>query len=179
MAHDVFISHSSKDKAIADAICATLERNAIRCWVAPRDITPGKSWPEAIVEAIETSRIMVIIFSSSSNASQQVVREVERAVNKNVIIVPFRIHEIVPSKSLEYFLGCPHWLDAINPPMQQHLDMLAETAARLLKGGPAASVVPPAPAPVATRRVVSDVPPDQWNSKNPTRRSFIQKILGE
>jgi hypothetical protein len=36
MAHDVFISYSTKDKPIADAVCGTLERNGVRCWIAPR-----------------------------------------------------------------------------------------------------------------------------------------------
>ena len=34
MAHDVFISYSTKDKVIADAICANLENRGIRCWIA-------------------------------------------------------------------------------------------------------------------------------------------------
>jgi hypothetical protein len=38
MAHDVFISYSSKDKPVADAVCAGPEGRGIRCWVAPRDI---------------------------------------------------------------------------------------------------------------------------------------------
>ena len=49
---DAFISYSSKDKAIADAAVATLEAKGIRCWVAPRDITPGKEWSESIIEGI-------------------------------------------------------------------------------------------------------------------------------
>jgi len=44
MAHDVFISHSAQDKAIADAVCAALENAAVRCWVAPRDVQPGRSF---------------------------------------------------------------------------------------------------------------------------------------
>ncbi len=38
---DVFISYSSDDKLIADAICAELESRRIRCWIAPRDALPG------------------------------------------------------------------------------------------------------------------------------------------
>ncbi|MFP4017537.1 MAG: toll/interleukin-1 receptor domain-containing protein, partial [Halanaerobiales bacterium] len=91
MAHDVFISYSSNDKHIADAVCNALEYNKIRCWIASRDVTPGKEWGEEIISAISRSKVMVLIFSSSANNSQQVLREVERAVNKNVIIVPFRI----------------------------------------------------------------------------------------
>ena len=69
MAHDVFISHSTKDKAIADAVCAALEAGKIKCWIAPRDIIPGDKWASAIVEAIDNSRIMLLIFSHNSNNS--------------------------------------------------------------------------------------------------------------
>src|SRR5713101_8280389 len=48
MAHDVFISYSSKDKPVADAVCAGLEGRGIRCWAAPRDILPGSDWGAAI-----------------------------------------------------------------------------------------------------------------------------------
>ena len=67
MAHETFISHSSEDKVIADAVTASLEQANIRCWIAPRDIRPGDSWGGAIVEAIESSRVMVVIFSAKSN----------------------------------------------------------------------------------------------------------------
>jgi hypothetical protein len=52
MAHDVFISHSTEDKAVADAVCAILEKNGVRCWIAPRDILPGADWSASIVDGI-------------------------------------------------------------------------------------------------------------------------------
>jgi hypothetical protein len=91
MAHDVFISYSAADKPIADAMCSTLESNGLRCWIAPRDILPGMDWGGSIIDAIATSRVMVIVLSSNSNKSPQVKREVERAINKDVIVIPFRI----------------------------------------------------------------------------------------
>ena len=48
MAHEVFISYASQDKAVADAMCATLEARQIRCWMAPRDILPGIPYAEAL-----------------------------------------------------------------------------------------------------------------------------------
>ena len=51
MAHDVFISYSSQDKTIADAICAGLEAAKIRCWIAPRDMLPGVPYGESLGEA--------------------------------------------------------------------------------------------------------------------------------
>ena len=73
MAHEIFISHSSKDKAIADAVCAALEATKIRCWIAPRDILPGEKWIIAISKAITSSRIMVLIFSSNCNKSEDIL----------------------------------------------------------------------------------------------------------
>jgi tetratricopeptide (TPR) repeat protein len=124
MAHDVFVSYSVKDKATADAICAALEANGIRVWIAPRDVMPGSDWGESIIEAIEQSRVMILIFSANSNASPQIKREIERAVNKGVTVVPFRIDDILPSKTLEYFISTQHWLDAFTPPLEKHLDNL-------------------------------------------------------
>jgi TIR domain/Sel1 repeat len=127
MAHDVFISHSAKNKTAADAVCATLESEGIRCWIAPRDVTPGLEWGECIIEAIEQSRVMVLLFTAEANESPQIRREVERAVNRGVVILPLRIEEVIPSKALEYFIGNVHWLDALTPPLEGHLRQLAGT----------------------------------------------------
>lgn len=132
MAHDVFISYSFHDKHVADAICSALENAGIRCWIAPRDVMPGKEWGEAIVDAIGASKIMVLVFSSASNNSQQVLREVERAVHKNLIIVPFRIENVLPTRSMEYFLYSTHWLDALTPELEKHIDVLIDVLYKLL-----------------------------------------------
>src|SRR4051812_8121906 len=126
MQYDAFISYCSEDKKIADAVCGTLEANKIRCWIAPRDVGPGRTWGSAIVEAIADSAVMVVIFSKHSNGSPQVMREIERAVNKGVAIIPFRVENVVPSKDLEYFISSCHWLDAMNPPLEKHIGELAD-----------------------------------------------------
>jgi hypothetical protein len=132
MAHDVFISYSSKDKPIADAVCGTLEGKKIRCWIAPRDVLPGVPYGEALVEAIEASRVMVLVLSSNSNNARQVWSEVERAFSKGIPIIPFRVEEVLPSKPLEHFISPVHWLDALTPPLEKHLQLLAETLLVLL-----------------------------------------------
>src|ERR1041384_1392142 len=107
MEFDVFISYSHEDKAAADAACATLEQAGIRCWSAPRDIVPGMDWSESILNAIERAKLLVLIFSGHANESPQIKREVERAVNRGLPIIPVRIEDILPSKSLEYFISTP------------------------------------------------------------------------
>ena len=144
MAHDVFISHSAKDKATADAVCAMLESNGIRCWIAPRDVLASMEWGEAIIDAIEQCRIMVLVFTANANASPQIRREVERAVNHGVAILPLRMEDVLPGKSLEYFIGNVHWLDALTPPFEAHLKNLAGTIKILLaRTEPGAPTTPP------------------------------------
>ena len=133
MDFDVFISYSSKDKPAADAACAVLEAAGIRCWIAPRDVMPGGEYGAAIVDAIERCRVMVLIFSSNANESAQIRREIERAVKKGVTIIPVRIEEVEPTQSMEYFLGAIHWLDALTPPLEKHLQHLAETIKAMLQ----------------------------------------------
>ena len=131
--HDVFISYSEEDKPIADAVCSRLEARSMRCWIAPRDVLPGREYPEAIIDAIDESRIMVLIFSSSSNTSPHVIRELTRAVGNGAVIIPFRIEDIQPSKSMAYLINLPHWLDALTPPLEKHIEKLAETVQFLLE----------------------------------------------
>ena len=132
MAHDVFISHSKKDKTVADAVCGTLEKQGVRCWIAPRDIPPGQSWPAAIVEAISNSKVFVLILSDISNQSKQVVKEVGEAFDTGIPIVPLRIEDVKPSQEMGYYIKSIHWLDAMTPPMERHLDKLTESVAALL-----------------------------------------------
>jgi hypothetical protein len=137
MTHDVFICHSSHDKTVADAACAVLEQRGIRCWIAPRDILPGASWAGSIVTAIETSRVMLLIFSGNANTSPQIEREVERAVNHRIPTVPFRIEDIMPTAAMEYFISASHWLDAYSPPINRHYQTLADKIEALLAASPA------------------------------------------
>jgi TIR domain len=132
VAFDVFISYASKDKVVADAVCARLESSGIRCWIAPRDIVASRSYGEAIIEAIHVTKVMVLVFSSNANASGHIPKEVERAVSSGLAILPFRIEDVSPGKSLDYFIGSVHWLDAMSPPMEKHLDDLASTVQKLL-----------------------------------------------
>jgi TIR domain len=145
VAFDAFISYASQDKTVADAVCARLEAAGIRCWIAPRDIIPGMSYGEAIIDAIHAARVMILVFSSHANASGQVPKEVERAVSNGVPIIPFRIEDVAPGKSLDYFIGSVHWLDAMTPPMENHLDSLAVTVRKLVPAKD--DEIPPRPVP--------------------------------
>jgi hypothetical protein len=136
MAHDVFISYSSKDKPVADAVCATLESHGVRCWIAPRDVLAGEPYAASLVKGLSDSRLMVLVFSAGSNSSPQVLREVERAVSKGLPILPLRIQDVPMSSAMEYYISSVHWLDALTPPLEQHLSRLCDSVQAVLAQHP-------------------------------------------
>lgn len=144
MQRDIFVSYSQPDYGCAMELVARIEAQGIHCWIAPRDIAPSADWAAEIIDAISNSRTMVLVFSASSNDSPQVRREVERAVHKQVNILPFRIENVLPSKSLEYFLSAQHWMDAFPPPREPHYARLCNyLKAQLSPSTPPAPHVPP------------------------------------
>jgi hypothetical protein len=131
-AYHAFISHSTRDKAIADAVCEKLEAAGIRCWIAPRNIDPGREYPEAIIDGINRSHMMILIFSSHANDSPDIKREIKHASDKRRTIIPFRVEDVKPVGGLEYFLGSVQWLDALPPHPEKHIpELVAEVRERL------------------------------------------------
>jgi len=131
MADEIFISYSARDVTIAETTCQALEKEGLDCWIAPRDITPGVKYAEAILDGINNCRIFLLILSAVSNDSPQVEMEVDRAASKDIPILSFRIDQVVLSKTMEYYLSSRHWLDASTPPLEKHISTLVRTIKRL------------------------------------------------
>jgi hypothetical protein len=146
MPRDVFVSYSQPDYGCAVELVSRVEGEGINCWIAPRDIAPSADWAADIIDAISNSRTMILVFSASSNESPQVRREVERAVHKQVSILPFRIENVLPSKSLEYFLSAQHWMDAFPAPREPHYARLcAYLKAQRGQAAPHMAITQPVP----------------------------------
>lgn len=122
--HNVFISYSNRDKKIADALCHFLEDNSLRCWYAPRDIPPGAKWAESIADAIENCRVFILVLSSHSNQSNQVLNEVNLAVKNKCIILTFKIDDVPLEKGLEYYLGSTHWIEAKTKVWEEYFEAI-------------------------------------------------------
>ena len=124
MGSKIFISYSHHDVAIADALCVAIEGTGAMVWIAPRDIEPSSEWAEQIIDGINAARLMLVVFSAWSNRSPQVRREVERAIHRDIPVIPFRIENVFPVKSLEYFLSSQHWFDAYAGALDTHIPRL-------------------------------------------------------
>jgi hypothetical protein len=133
MPHDIFVSHSSTDASVAQAACEALEESGLRCWIAPRDIAPGKTWSGAIVEGIEGGRVLLVVLSRHANESLEVVREVEHASRQKKHLLALRVENVGPTGALGYFLSANQWLDAFPQPLQPRLAALVRAVRSLLE----------------------------------------------
>ncbi len=116
---DVFISYKSNDpqlgnndETVAKELCAALEAAGISCWIAPRDIEPGVRYGRAIMEAINSCKVMVVVFSKHANTSEHIANEVDAIFARKVDIIPFNIDGSQPGLELNYYLRRMQWIDA-------------------------------------------------------------------
>lgn len=102
MNHDVFISYSRKDSEIVNQICALLKENGIDFWIDKDGIYSGERFKEVIVDAIETTKVVLFVSSENSNRSPNVVKEISIAAVNDKIIVPLKLDEASYDKNISY-----------------------------------------------------------------------------
>ncbi len=122
----VFISYSSKNAELADAMVAYLEKKGITCWYAPRNIEPGSEWVPAIKSALQTTKVFVLLYTPQSNQSRQVMNEVALAFNAGKTMVPYCATDEKMNDELEYYLTRVHWLNAVNKPQEECFEELSK-----------------------------------------------------
>lgn len=112
MENHIFISHSSSDAKEAEALCGYLEKRNKKCFIAPRDIRSGHEYAEELLDGMDNSYVVILMLSEKSNTSPHVLREIERAISKNIPVIVYKMENVTLSKSLEYFLMTHQWMDA-------------------------------------------------------------------
>ena len=121
-----FISHAKADAKKAQEIAASLEERGLKCWIAPRDVTAGRTYGDEIIRGIESAKAFVLVLSKGSNGSAFVAREVERAVSKQKPIFVIRLANIEPAPALELFISGTQWIDAFPGKLGPHIGKLAK-----------------------------------------------------
>jgi TIR domain len=145
----VFISYSSKDRQIAQTLCQALEARGQNCWIAGRDVRAGENFQESIVRALREARVMVLVFSSNANNSEEIKKEVVLAGRHKVTVVPVRVEDVVPNDAFTYEFATRQWIDLFQDwerQLEQLVNQIDQILGRPADTRPAPEKPPPAPA---------------------------------
>ena len=154
MTKQVFISHSSKDSKIAASICSALESRGHKCWMSSRDVRPGENFQGAIVRAIREARVMVLIFSTNANNSEEIKKEMALASQSHLMVIPVRAEDVLPSEDFTYELATRQWIDMFND-WEEAIEQLGaqiDLAVPREEGAPQTAAGSSAPNPAARRK---------------------------
>ncbi len=139
MDRPVFISYSSIDKAVAEQVCAAVEKAGHGCWMAPRDIEPGADYPSAVLDGLRNAHAVVVIVSAAAVASPHILTEIGHAFGEKKPIIPFRLSPGPLPPNFDYFLSMSQWLDAHDGCTAENLARLTEAVSEALAGRVAAA----------------------------------------
>jgi hypothetical protein len=111
MSADIFISFATQDSKTARTICTALEGRGFKCWIATRDIQPGENFQSAIVRAIRGAKVLLLVFTSNSNRSDEMTKELALASQQKLMVVPLRVENVDPSDAFAYEFATRQWID--------------------------------------------------------------------
>ena len=78
----VFISHSSKDEALASKVVSYLEQAGLDVWYDEREIMPGDNWADKVAQGLRESEAMVVLLTPSAMESDFMRRDIDYALTQ-------------------------------------------------------------------------------------------------
>jgi hypothetical protein len=126
----IFITFSSKDQKIAQAICTALEHRGLACWISLRNIAPGQNFREQILKAIRAAKIMVLIFTANANNSKAIKEDLALAAQNNLVVIPVRIEDVTPNEAFVHEFASRQWIDLFDysdGSITRLVELIAET----------------------------------------------------
>jgi uncharacterized membrane protein YhaH (DUF805 family) len=110
--HDVFVCYATKDAARVNKIVSDLEAEGLRCWIAPRDIGPGRNFQVEIVGAIDSSKAMLVMMSRAMNQSEECINEIAVAKGSDTCkLIPVRLQDEKPERGYRFYLTAAQWVE--------------------------------------------------------------------
>lgn len=129
---DIFISFASQDGKVAKTICHAIENRGFKCWISNRDILPGENFQSAIVRAIRHAKVLLLVFTSNSNRSEEMTKELALASQQKLMVVPLRVENVNPSDAFAYEFATRQWIDLFSDWEQAMNHLCARLSAALV-----------------------------------------------
>ena len=101
----VFISYKSEEYDIANRVRTEMEQSGVPCWMAPESIPGGSSYAEEIPAAIQGCGAFVLILTKKSQNSKWIKRELDIAISKDKLIMPFVPRKINFNNEMSFYLN--------------------------------------------------------------------------
>jgi TolB-like protein len=102
---DIFISYSRRDSEDALSLKAMLEAEGFSVWLDVHGIAGAEQWAREIVEGITSCSTFILLLSTSSILSENVLKELSLASEKGKRILPVDVHPVVLPSTFEYQLA--------------------------------------------------------------------------
>lgn len=136
----VFISYAfDRDGSIAVRTKQALEQAGLRPWMAPDDVPAGVPYQEAIVSAISSSAVVIVVMSRATCESSHILNELALAEQHRVPILPFVVEQADWCDWLMFHVAARHWLDGTRSSIHEAVSRLTDAVRRLAEGRPAES----------------------------------------
>ncbi len=145
MKKKIFISYASKDRDVANALVDYIERHRVPCFIAPRDIDPGKPYASNLMKAIEECHAVLLIASNAINASEHVLNEVDVIVDKKKDLLPVFIEDFQLNDDYRYYLGRKQWVIAYPESPNLYFDKIFDAVMQFLPDETPAPTIAPTP----------------------------------
>ena len=109
MSAEVFVSYSSQDHSQVRKIIDRLRDAGISVWMDEGGIDAATLWSEAVVEAINECKVLIMMVSRHSTDSANVVKEVMLASESSKIILPVYLEPAdIPTRLKYQLTGIQH-----------------------------------------------------------------------
>lgn len=151
---DAFISHSSKNHALAAKVAANLTAAGLDVWLDDTDITLGALLRAELQAAIERCRVLVLLWSKAASRSRWINAEWLTAYHLDTFIVPCTLDDTALPQCLRTTIAlpiarlsattlkklvravreAPASRNALGPPMRSEFRELKEAIATLSQG---------------------------------------------
>src|SRR5262249_28610919 len=130
MPADVFISYSRQDRDRVLPWVQRLQTAGVSVWMDEQGIDAARQWREEIVTAIEACKVLLLMISSSSTASEYVIKEVTLAADSNRPLVPLLLEPIPIPGALRFHLAGLQHITLFGTDEEEALNTLLRSLAR-------------------------------------------------